>query len=632
MRQRLAERAALEAARFDGLFESIAQVAESTAAHLSTGELPDERRLYELARANLLQSPLVYGSCIAFEPGAFDPKRRLFAPYVFRGSSAPTPSADGPPPPFEALDVGKSYDYTEPRWEWYEAPSRSLRSGWTEPFFDKGAGDVAMCTFTAPIVRDGKFAGVATVDVRLSDLPFLMRAAGRRHAPTGAAQATDAQDEPGALAEARFGDTQFGIVSRLGRFVVHPDPAYVMKETIDTVSRRLDAPTLQELGGRMTAGRRGVSMIPSGQTDRGIMVAYAPIPSTGWSYADSVSEEEIMAPVLHQLNRRALFLAGTLVVVVGLVYVAASIITRPISRLAAGVRELAAGNLEARAESIDAGDEVGDLARAFNTMVKELKARVDELTRETARREQVESELRVGRLIQASLLPRRFPPFPDRKELDLHATLAPARYVAGDFFDFFFVDDRRLLIVIGDVSGKGVPAAMFMAVTRTILRDLARSTLSPGELLTRANGALLESNDEGLFVTVFLGIYDVATGELRYANAGHPPPSRVRAGTMPEPMGEVTGTVLGVLDHQTYEERVAQLAPGDSIVLYTDGVTEARSPEGSALGNDAFRAMLIAHSGDTPKGLCDHIVAEVGAFQAGDPADDITLLVLRRNG
>ena len=304
-------------------------------------------------------------------------------------------------------------------------------------------------------------------------------------------------------------------------------------------------------------------------------------------------------------------------------------ITKPIERLAQAVRRMAQGDLDARVD-IKSRDEIGEFAQAFNGMLDDLKKHIDALTRETAAREAVESELRVARSIQASLLPRVFPPYPDREEFDLHALNISAKEVAGDFFDYFFVNKDVLAIVMADVSGKGVPAALFMAVTRTLIKNLATSDLPPRDVIIRANRILLEDNDRGMFVTLFLGYYDTRTGELTYVNAGHNPPYRVSASGALECFGKASGPPLGVFDLLSYEEQRITLDIGELLVLYTDGVTEAQAPNGEMLEEEGLEELLKANASQPVGKVCAVIVERVEEFQEGILHDDVTILALRR--
>ena len=263
-------------------------------------------------------------------------------------------------------------------------------------------------------------------------------------------------------------------------------------------------------------------------------------------------------------------------------------------------------------------------------MVSDLKHHIDALTKEVAARELVETELRVAREIQSSLLPRTFPPFPHREEFELHAVNKAARRVTGDFFDFFFMNDTTFMIVIADVSGKGIPAALMMAVTRTIIRNLAKTGESPAHVLKETNRLLIEGRTQTMFVTIFAGCYYTDSGKFIYANAGHHPPVKLdREGNVSR-FDNATGTIVGMLDEATYENHEMTLMHGEYLILYTDGVPEARSATGQFFGEERFMKLLSQAAGKSTIQLCDSIIEEVLSFQPGEINDDITLLALKR--
>ena len=577
-----------------GNLSTLAQVASSAAVTVTLRTDQTEEQLYQLLEANVRQDPLVYGSCIAFAPGAFDPQRSLFAPYAYRDGSE-----------IRRMDVAASaYDYTQPRWEWFRVPESTGEPLWTEPFFDEGAGNVVMSTYTAPFFRDGAFRGVVTIDVHLVDLQNTIRI-------------TD------------FAEGSFAILSRRGTFICHPNPDFILNESIFTLARRLRRPDVEEAARDMTAGGSGTFMLDVLGTDEPEWVFYAPIKSTGWSFVVAVPDTQVMAFANEQLYIGIGMMMLGLLLIAMMLFVMSKRITRPIADLASTVEDLSAGNLDTRVIAVNTRDEIGDLAQSFNQMVRDLRRHVDALKEQTAAREAVESELRIARTIQSSLLPSVFPPFPDQSAFDLHAVNIPARHVGGDFFDFFFIDDRTLVFVIADVSGKGVPAALFMAVARTILRNFAATVRSPAQLMARANELLLRDNVYAMFVTMFLGFYDVQTGRIAYANAGHPRPMLLSNGHVRE-FGEITGTILGVVDGELYEQREDQLRIGETLLLFTDGVPEARAPDREFYTAARFVNLLRELHARNVRDLCSGVVNAVNEFQHEDPADDLTLLALRR--
>lgn len=582
------------AARLDARMEQLAQVGRSTAAFIVSHPELTEEAIYDLMRTNVLQSHLIYGACVAFAPYEFDKDRRLVAPYVY-----------GDREDLQRLDVAGAYDYTDPSWDWYRHASETHEAYWTEPFFDEGAGDVVMCTYVVPLMRNGKFIGTTNIDVELETLQQ-------------------------AMALPLLHNARYSILSRKGTIVSDEEPDLIYKETVFTLAAKLNRPRLAELGRLILLNEAGTAQLHSVDTGERVLIGYAKVPSTGWSFVAGVPESEVLAGVYQHLARRTILVSLSLVLVLATTVILSLLITRPIDRLSTTVRALNVGNLGARAVGIKSRDEIGQLARAFNSMAERLRDQIDALRRETAARQAVESELSVAREIQTSLLPRRFPPFPDRFEFDLHAINAPARHVAGDFFDFFFVSDRRLMLVIADVSGKGVPAAMYMAVARTVLRNLGLRGLPPRELMREANKLLLAEDVVGMFVTVFVALYDIDTGEGVYANAGHPPPCIVDTDGRAKLVGPPTGMVLGVDEFAVFDEQPFSLGIGDKLVCFTDGLPEARSPKGDFYRDERLLELVAAHAAEDPAQFCASVVSRIEEFSGFHLSDDLTLLVLRR--
>ena len=593
-----AELAAHYASELDGRFDAAAQIARSTAIFLAADDRMTADDLFTLLRSNVETNPLVFGAAIAFAPGKSPNGQTLYSPYVYRDNGG-----------LAAIDIAaESYDYTSGDWEWWSAPVAAGKAMWTRPYFDEGAGNILMATYSSPFYRDGELIGVATVDIPLTDL-----------------------QELAGIADLESLD--FAIIGRGGEFITHPDPAQIMVDDVFTEASRLDRPDLLELGQRVTAGERGVARLPDWMgTDRRFWVFFAPIKSTGWSFVTRINENEALGFVHSQLLRMTLSGLVALALIIVCVWWVADMFSRPIRRLDEAVSRVAEGNLDVEPVDIRSHDEIGGLGEAFNAMVTDLRRNVNMLAKEQAAREAVEGELEAARKIQSSLLPQTFPPYPHRQDFDLHATLASAKAVAGDFFDFLLIDDHTLFIVIADVSGKGVPAALFMAVARTLMRNFTQVTHDPGEILNRCNKTLEADNAGNMFVTVFMGFYDTRDGTLRYANAAHPPPYRIDAQGRVTPFGEVTGTLLGILPEQTFETRTDRLEPGDRLLLYTDGVTEAQAPDGRFLRPTGVEAMLRDIERTDATGMCDQVQRRVDTFQHGVRHDDVTVMCLIRSG
>ncbi len=271
-------------------------------------------------------------------------------------------------------------------------------------------------------------------------------------------------------------------------------------------------------------------------------------------------------------------------------------------------------------------DEVGRLAAAEIQMVHKLQDYIENIKLFTAAQERIESELHIARNIQMSFLPKHFPPYPGINEFDLYAMLEPAREVGGDLYDFFMLDEDHLFFGIGDVSGKGIPSALFMAVTKTLFKGMAHARMAPSAIMTRVNDELRETNDALMFVTVFCAILNIRTGELRYSNAGHNPPVLIRKGQDPAFLGIPKGFVLGV-EEFTYETQTITLNQGDQLLLYTDGVNEAMNTEQQLYGDARMMEAIASAPKDTPRALVKTLMKAVHTYAAGEPqSDDVTIL------
>jgi len=582
-------------------FEGLSQIATTTANILSLDDDVTGEELYDILASNVENNPLVYGAAVAWEPFAWNDDTRLFSPYVFEDGDS-----------LSAIDIGaESYDYTDGNWEWYSGVLEQGQAIWTEPYFDEGAGNVLMTTFSAPIFRDGAFAGVTTVDVRL-----------------------DALNEDAAL---QFSDENFMILSQSGHFITHYNPDLVMNSTIQDQVAMQNNPEFSTAVERMLAGEFGVSevndmFLNGGMVEGESWLFYTPVNATGWILSSTLPRSQLTSELWSLMSMAIYGLALMIVLIIALTLYVSSRLSRPIKTLSAAVSDVARGKLDTSIEKIYSMDELGRLSVGFNRMLKNLKKQVEIQSQQTAARQMVEKELQVARETQQALLPSEFPPFPERREFQLHAVSKAARHVAGDFFDFFLINPRTLVFVIADVSGKGMSAALVMAVTRTIVRNLAESGKTPARILAETNELLRESHGGSAFVTIFLGIYNTNSGRIMYANGGHSPPLLVDRHGNARSVGEATGTIVGMLENQEYANAEMRLLPGETLLLFTDGITEARSPGGEFYGEGRIRAFLEANHGKSAEALCDTLEKEICDFQKMNLADDLTILALRRIG
>lgn len=516
--------------------------------------------------------------------------------------------------------------------------TRFAQSEWIGPRTDQDFGPGLFCTYVAPITIGENVRGMVIARVLAEELESLRptpRGRGRG-GPTSAAT-TQAADP--------FGSDAMTILDDTGRRIWPPEPRRGPQAREDSILELAKNSGNTELVDTIQSALAGEARVASASNIPGLLpnsaagdsywVAFSPIAASGWVVTAAIPESQFMARIVDRLWQRAFFLIAGLLILMAIVMIVSIRLTQPIQQMAGAVNQLAAGNLDAQVTGVNSRDELGQLARAFNTMTGQLRQHVAALTEQTAARQSVEAELRIARQIQSDLLPRKFPPFPERNEFELHAVNVAAKRVAGDFFDFFFAPNGLLTITIADVAGKGMPAALLMAVTRTIIRNLAMEGHSPAQIIERANALLVQDITNSMFVTLFLCQYDTRTGKVVYVNAGHPRPYRFGVSGSPKQFGEVTGAILGVsqIDGDwAFEEREDRLEVGETLLLYTDGVTEARAPDDSMLRDAGLERLIEKYGRESVKTICDKFVEEVDEFQKGHQSDDITLLALRRAG
>ena len=306
-------------------------------------------------------------------------------------------------------------------------------------------------------------------------------------------------------------------------------------------------------------------------------------------------------------------------------------IVNPINKIRDASRSMVENleNEESMEVSVKTGNEIEELFDSFKQMYGDVRDYINQLSVVTAEKERIGAELDVAAHIQASMLPCIFPAFPERKEIDIYATMDPAKEVGGDFYDFFMVDDRHLAIVMADVSGKGIPAALFMVIGKTLIKDHTTPGRDLGKVFTAVNNLLCEANSEGLFITAFEGVLDFVTGEFNFVNAGHEMPFVCKADGAFEPYKIRPGFVLAGMEDMRYRAGSMILEPGDKIFQYTDGVTEATNIHNELYGMERLEVILNKVKCGTPHEILPAVKADVDEFVGEAPQfDDITMLCL----
>ena len=351
-----------------------------------------------------------------------------------------------------------------------------------------------------------------------------------------------------------------------------------------------------------------------------------------------LDKETIRTAIRSAIIGQQFLMFGIFLVSVLSAYFLVNRVSQPLNQLTAHVKRLATHDFSTpvtnQAEIVQLSqsskDEIGELAASFLSMERALQQSIENLKVTTAAKERIESELQIAREIQMSILPRIFPPFPKRSEFDLYATIEPARQVGGDFYDFFLVDEDRLCFTIGDVSGKGVPASLFMAITKTLWRVAANKHTQPDKALADLNKELCRDNDSVMFVTVFYGILHLRTGELEYSNGGHNLPFFLSRTGKVQLLENTGGMALGVMEEVIYKAKTIALQAGEGLFLYTDGVTEAMDRAGNLFTEPRLQACLQRANGAAPTEVIGNALEAVKQFAAGaEQSDDITTLAIR---
>ncbi len=384
-----------------------------------------------------------------------------------------------------------------------------------------------------------------------------------------------------------------------------------------------------------TQSPRGHFLFDSGQGRWRIDASY--FKPLGWTVATAVPEQDLTAPAARLLNRQAAIFGVMLALGLALAWWVAARMARPLDLLTRYARQLPDEDLTAPTPapaqiqrwSESRQDEVGRLARSFLFMREKLRGNVASLMTEVSARQRIESELNIARDIQLGLLPLPLPRAIGQR-LDLHATMVAAKEVGGDLYDYFPLDEDRYCLVIGDVSDKGVPAALFMAVTRTLIRSAAEEVYDPARIVERVNTRLAENNPNMMFTTLMLGALDLRTGDFTWVNAGHPAPLVIGLDGRVRVLEGRSGTACGVAEGLSYRPLHTRIDPGEMIVGFTDGVTEAFGADGSYYG-DARMHALLERTGGSAQARAQALLDDVRAFAgAVEQSDDITLILASR--
>ena len=555
---------------------------------------PDSMFVY--SRGMLLNNPDFYNCSIAFEPYYFEDKGRYFSAYTKHdGDSIRTIQ-------------GGSDKYQYFFMDWYLMPMLLDKPCWTEPYmdYDVATNTSEMVTSFCQTIKDhhGQKIGVINTSLSISWLSQTISAT-----------------KP-------YPNSYSIMIGRGGTYFVHPDTTKITRQTIYTQTIEKPDTALEALGHAMQRGEEGMKhMIIDGED---CYVFYKPLGQTGCSMAIVCPEKDVFS----SFNRlRQSVMAIVIIGLLLMLYLFIRIITRelnPLRRLAQEAETIASGQFEAELPDFQRIDEIGQLSHSFAGMQQSLVKYIEELKETTAQKASIERDLHIASDIQKGMLPEKFPTKADCDDVQIYASLTPAKDVGGDLFDFYFRDEK-LFFCIGDVSGKGVPASLFMAVTRAVFRTVSAHESMPDQIVTTMNKTMVDMNKTFMFVTLFVGVFDLPTGRLHYCNAGHDAPLLIGAGVSELPCD--SNIPAGFMPTWKYTLQEALISPGTTIFLFTDGLTEATNADCALFQmNRINEVALNALSTQQlePHQLIEQMTAAVHEFVSdAEQSDDLTMMAIQ---
>ena len=578
--------------QIDAVLNAVETAVENT-AWLVPYRLSSPEFMYSLTERLLQNNSFIYGSAVAFEPDYYASEGHYFSPYSYRNEKGEICSKQ----------LGNNtYDYHY--MDWYQIPKLLNESYWSEPYYDDGGGEMMMTTYSKPLYDEfGNLYAVITADLSLDWLTEL-------------------------VGNIKAFDRAFNLmVSRNASYIVHPNHDLILNETIYSSTYGDESESLKKMQYDMVHCKAG-EVLRDMNGDK-YFVFYSPVETTCWSVAIVCPRSELYLGV--KKLRGMLIILGiiALMLMILLSYHGIRKVVAPVEDFSDVAKKIAKGEFNAQLPQINSEDELKELHDSFEYLQNSLVKYVDELKATTANKERIESELRIARGIQMGMIPKSFPAFPDRDDVSLVAGLVPAKEVGGDLYDFFIENDK-LYFIIGDVSGKGIPASLVMAVTCRLFRSVAAYLDKPEEIITSLNNSLSDGNETNMFCTAFLGILDLKTGDLTYCNAGHNAPYIIEKDGKVSAMKVTPNLPLGLFSGFPYEGQETKIEKEMMLYLFTDGVNEAENNNMEQFSDERLLDLLKKHSSDTPRVIIDETFAAVQRHADGaNQSDDITVMCIK---
>ena len=619
--------------------QALSEVSTATSNRVDEIEKNLDRpdRLADIMSEVVGQNPTIRSCGISFVAGYYPQKGRWFCPYAVRVE-------DGK---IEKRIIGSaSHDYLKAKWftEALEADS----SYWSRPFFDASDSITPLVSYMMP-VKDKQGKTVAILGADLSLEWIRERLFGGVYSDNDSVHINLRDNSERRRNDGGFvnidwrGVTKKFIIDDDGTFIVHPDKNLIIKKNYFELAKTTPDTIDDHVGHRMVAGKTGTHTEEHGILIKSfkffdsdfmpVYMFYEPVKYTNWSIASVVPS--VMVDIL-AIGNGVIMIVLIAIALFITRFVGRRVIkraTKPLKQLAASADEVARGNFNAALPQIKHNDEIRLLRDSFEGMQHSLKNYIEELKETTASKAAIEKELKVAHDIQMSMLPKTFPPYPERNDIDIYGTLTPAKDVGGDLFDFY-IRNELLFFCVGDVSGKGVPASLVMAVTRSLFRNISNHISEPDLIVKTLNSAMAEGNEASMFVTLFLGVLDLQTGVLKYCNAGHNSPLVI--GHDVQTLRCDSNVPIGVLDDWDYSCQELRLEPQTTVFLYTDGLNEAEDITHAQFSEKRIISVLsslLAEGSNNPETFVGKMSESVHAFVGeAEQSDDLTMLAVKYKG